>query len=638
MSDNCASPRSKKKQLSKLCSLLIAKKKRVGCAHSSSSETAMESSKSVPSDNSSPSSPSFKSKETPSEVPEKLETSTNVSLCCAMTEPNRTSLSLKAKINGEKDKSVYHKAVDQYEIRSKNVIKVHHHRSLSLGKSDSKLTSNDSIKINKSLESPELSPVSPSHSVDQPSIQRKLLGSKSSIENIFPSNSSTDLRQSCDWNCQKKRDKKKLGKSRPSSIAVIGRDAENSDTKSNASTESLVKKTLIAAHVLNLVPAVKVKGRNYLHGRVSINSLLGPVELDKALLNREIKIYIGTWNMNGQAPPSELNEMFLPDFITYLPDIVVVGTQESYPERFEWEVGVQETIGPSHVLLHSTALGTLHLAVYIRRELIWFVSVPEDSSISVRPGTAFRTKGAVAICFSLFGTSLLFVTSHLTAHAEKVKERIQDVKRIVKSLELPKNLPCRHKNKDVTQNFDYIFWCGDLNFRLLQSRDNVMQWIQEQNFPLTSPSKSPLADQLTNNIIDGTIFQGFEEGPITFPPTYKYDPGTQNFDTSAKQRTPSYTDRILFKSRKMTGSLHSFSNGPMLTEKIECLAYYSVPSICTSDHKPVWGLYKCLIRPGIDTIPLAAGLFNRDVYLEAVKRRATAISKCDGSSTVCSIQ
>lgn len=58
---------------------------------------------------------------------------------------------------------------------------------------------------------------------------------------------------------------------------------------------------------------------------------------------------------------------------------------------------------------------------------------------------------------------------------------------------------------DVTQNFDYIFWCGDLNFRLLQSRDNVMQWIQEQNFPLTSPSKSPLADQLTNNIIDGKL-------------------------------------------------------------------------------------------------------------------------------------
>lgn len=47
----------------------------------------------------------------------------------------------------------------------------------------------------------------------------------------------------------------------------------------------------------------------------------------------------------------------------------------------------------------------------------------------------------------LFGTSFLFVTSHLTAHAEKVKERLSDVKKIIRSLDLPKNLPCRHKNK-----------------------------------------------------------------------------------------------------------------------------------------------------------------------------------------------
>lgn len=65
----------------------------------------------------------------------------------------------------------------------------------------------------------------------------------------------------------------------------------------------------------------------------------------------------------------------------------------------------------------------------------------------MRPGTAFRTKGAVAIAFMLFGTSFLFVTSHLTAHAEKVKERLSDVKKIIRSLDLPKNLPCRHKNK-----------------------------------------------------------------------------------------------------------------------------------------------------------------------------------------------
>lgn len=73
----------------------------------------------------------------------------------------------------------------------------------------------------------------------------------------------------------------------------------------------------------------------------------------------------------------------------------------------------------------------------------------EDSSFSVRPGTAFKTKGAVAIGFMLFGTSYLFITAHLTAHLDKVKERIQDVRRIVRSLDLPKQLPVRHKSKGM---------------------------------------------------------------------------------------------------------------------------------------------------------------------------------------------
>lgn len=51
-------------------------------------------------------------------------------------------------------------------------------------------------------------------------------------------------------------------------------------------------------------------------------------------------------------------------------------------------------------------------------------------------------------------------------------------------------------------------------------------------------------------LIIGLVFRGFQEGPLTFAPTYKYDPGTEMFDSSAKQRTPSYTDRILFKCGK----------------------------------------------------------------------------------------
>lgn len=95
----------------------------------------------------------------------------------------------------------------------------------------------------------------------------------------------------------------------------------------------------------------------------------------------------------------------------------------------------------------SPIQGTLHLVTFIRRDLIWYVSIPEDASLSVRPGSAFRTKGAVATSFMVFGTSFLFVTAHLTAHQEKVKERVGDVKKIVHALDLPKNVPCKNKSK-----------------------------------------------------------------------------------------------------------------------------------------------------------------------------------------------
>ncbi|XP_017881089.1 inositol polyphosphate 5-phosphatase E isoform X2 [Ceratina calcarata] len=418
------------------------------------------------------------------------------------------------------------------------------------------------------------------------------------------------------------------------------KDRHQSQT-SGASMDSLAKQALLAAQVLNLIPTQKARERNFLHGRIAANSLLGPVELEKVLPNREIKIFIGTWNMNGQNPPKELNDFMLPSDIETVPDLLVIGTQESCSERGEWEAALQETLGPSHVLLSSTGLGTLHLALFLRRDLIWFCSIAEDASFSTRTGTAFRTKGAVAIALMLFGTSFLFVTAHLTAHQDKVKERVNDIKRIIRNLDLPKDLPTRHKSKDVTQNFDCVFWCGDLNFRLAQPREEVIQWVTDTSFPQQSPVNLH-KDQLQTILNEGAVLRGFEEAPITFPPTYKYDPGTQNFDSSSKQRTPAYTDRILFKGKGHTrGYIRRVSyesSGSHKDGVIECLVYDSVPSICTSDHKPVWGVFKTTIRPGIDTIPLGAGLFNREIYLEGIKRRAAAMDDSHGTSKVCSIQ
>lgn len=425
------------------------------------------------------------------------------------------------------------------------------------------------------------------------------------------------------------------------------RRTKSTITRSRAgSTDSLARNSLLAAQVLRLIPTQEARERNYLYGRLASHSLLGAAELEHVFPDREVKIFVGTWNMNGQGPPKELADFIFPNQVKHVPDIFAIGTQESYSERTEWEITIQEVLGPSHLLLHSYYLGTIHLMIFVRRDLIWYCSLPEDASLSVRPGTAFRTKGAVAISFALFGSTFLFVTAHLTAHQEKVKERVSDIKRIIRSIDLPKNLPCRHKNKDVTNNFDYVFWCGDLNFRLGEPRAAVLRWIEQTQFPLPHHLPHGLlhADQLTTVLEDGAAFRDFREAPITFPPTYKYDPGSQQFDTSSKQRAPAYTDRILYKARSMTGTATSAFSGLRrissvpVTAGMKCLAYNSVQSVCTSDHKPVWALFTAMLRPGTDVVPLAAGLFNREVYVEGIKRRRALLDHAPGTSAVCNVQ
>lgn len=57
----------------------------------------------------------------------------------------------------------------------------------------------------------------------------------------------------------------------------------------------------------------------------------------------------------------ELNDFVLPIGLEHVPDVLVFGTQESCSERYEWEVSLQETLGPTHLLFHSTSLGNSFL-------------------------------------------------------------------------------------------------------------------------------------------------------------------------------------------------------------------------------------------------------------------------------------
>ncbi|KAF9193594.1 inositol polyphosphate 5-phosphatase [Haplosporangium sp. Z 767] len=72
---------------------------------------------------------------------------------------------------------------------------------------------------------------------------------------------------------------------------------------------------------------------------------------------------------------------------------------------------------------------------------------------------------------------------------------------------------------DITDQFDYTFWAGDLNYRVDLTRAQANECIQKGDL------ETMLAhDQLTIQRAKGAVFGGFMEAPIKFRPTYKFDP------------------------------------------------------------------------------------------------------------------
>ncbi|KAF4112888.1 phosphatidylinositol polyphosphate 5-phosphatase type IV [Onychostoma macrolepis] len=386
--------------------------------------------------------------------------------------------------------------------------------------------------------------------------------------------------------------------------------------------------------VLNPIRPRDVRNRSFLEGSVLGNgALLGAEELDRYFPERRLGIYVATWNMQGEKGlPYNLDDLLLPTDTDFAQDVYVIGVQEGCPDRREWEIRLQETLGPYYVMLYAAAHGVLYLTVFVRRDLIWFCSEVEHATVTTRIISQIKTKGAVGIGFTFFGTSFLFITSHFTSGDSKVYERILDYNKIIEALALPRNLPdtnpYRSTTSDVTTRFDEVFWFGDFNFRLNKARGEVEAILNQVMG--TDMSALLQHDQLLKELKEGSIFKGFQEASIHFPPTYKFDIGCDVYDTTTKQRTPSYTDRILYRNRQ--------------ADDIKVVKYTSCLSIKTSDHRPVIGMFQVKLRPGRDNIPLGAGQFDRSLYLEGIRRRITrelkkreAAMKNQNNSTVCTI-
>ncbi|KAG8227603.1 hypothetical protein J437_LFUL008439 [Ladona fulva] len=116
------------------------------------------------------------------------------------------------------------------------------------------------------------------------------------------------------------------------------------------------------------------------------------------------------------------------------------------------------------------------------------------------------------------------------------------------------------------EEWHQVYWLGDLNYRITELDPKYVKELIDQGNYLSVLEY----DQFHQQRAQKQVFVGYEEGPITFRPTYKYDPGTDDWDSSEKNRAPAWCDRILWKG-----------------EGMKQIAYRSHQVLKISDHKPV---------------------------------------------------
>ncbi|GAM21673.1 hypothetical protein SAMD00019534_048480 [Acytostelium subglobosum LB1] len=335
-------------------------------------------------------------------------------------------------------------------------------------------------------------------------------------------------------------------------------------------------------------------------------------------------IFLGTWNVNGKKPSEPLDAWLEPGSggadglstggaSSMRPDIYAIGFQEldltaealllgDTTRAAPWEQAIQQTLAQQgdYVKLLSRQLVGILLCVYVKKEHLKNITHVQSDIAAVGIMGMMGNKGGVAIRFQFYNTSICIINSHLNAHMENVMRRNQDQKDISRTLKFISDSDGSFIN---IYDHDQLFWIGDLNYRVPLPDQEVKDSIIQKDF-----YNLFLHDQLYLQMKNGAAFEGFQEPPISFAPTYKYDPGTNDYDSSEKKRTPAWCDRILWKTSKTA-------------ENVGILAYKR-HELLSSDHRPVSGSFIIKVRV---VIPEARARIYQEIVKELDKKENDAM-------------
>ncbi|KAJ4458289.1 putative inositol 5-phosphatase 1 [Paratrimastix pyriformis] len=253
-----------------------------------------------------------------------------------------------------------------------------------------------------------------------------------------------------------------------------------------------------------------------------------------------LRVFCGTFNCGDAPPPYETMSQWLqPGY-----DLYVVAAQEcAYTPRKEhataaadWFAAVAGALGPDYVEVCIENLWEIRLGVYTRRDLRSHIShVQVRDAHDLATGTEATgvahlagNKGGVAAVLRYNSSTFCFVGSHLAAHQAETANRNANYVEILQGLQ-----QFGSRGVDLSNQFDHVFWMGDLNYRIDLPREEVMRLIEARDYAALKAQ-----DQLLRERREKRVFVGFQEGEIDFQPTYRYCRGSRIYSDEVQNAHP----------------------------------------------------------------------------------------------------